>query len=1413
MLTGFGHVDRSRVDQVQASYGKLPLAFERNEGRAPREAQFVARARGLGVMLTPNGAYLALNKEPRSAALQLHLLDATSQSKLEGEEELAGKINYFIGNDPAQWRTDIRTFAKIRQKAVYHGVDLVYHGDNGRLEYDFVVAPGANPNSIALQLAGADSLEISATGELLIHIGPDELRQPKPVAYQETKTGRKVVEVSYALHGKDQIGFTVGPYHTRAALVIDPVLVYSTYLGGNGDDAANGIAVDKSGSAYIAGYTASTNFPTAMPIQTSSGLTFDSGHRHAFVSKLSPDGSSLVYSTYLGGNVDDVAYGIALDGQNNVYVTGATYSTNFPVQNALQGLYKFSGNGGQCHTNAFITKINAAGNGLVYSSYLGGSGDGSNGDQANAIAVDSSNAAYLAGYTYSSDFPTKSAVQSALTGTFFFKTTDGGANWISTEGNLPKRTIVTVTVDPKTPSTVYLTLIDGGVFKSTDSGATWNESDSGLPLDGDVGLIAVDPSNSSVVYAAGGRGETVAASGCLVTDGVYKSTDGGAHWARSSNGLTDTTIQHFVIDPKTSSTLYVATNTSVFKSSDAATNWAALQLPVANINVIVSLVIDPVNTSTLYAGVATNDIGTSGIFKSGDGGATWSRITPPAVDDIPLLLAIDPTHPATIYAASQQLFKSTDGGGTWTQLGAIPNKAGTDNIASILVDPVTPSTLYVTAFDAIAKSTDGGSTWNAVTLPGLKVPQRPVLALNASSPSTLFAALIRQPDAFVAKIDPAGASLSYSTFLGGNDSDKANGIAVDSTGAYLVGTTRSINFPTQSAFQPSDGGGGLCYISSCSDAFVTKISPTGSALLYSSYVGGSANETGDAIAIDPSGNAYLAGSTASDNFPVLNAVQATHTTIAGLTNAFVSKLNAAGSALVYSTYLGGSVQDEALGIAVDLTGAVTVVGDTESPDFPLLHPLQCAGGSRAIISRLNADGKTLSYSTTFGGASTDFSSFDVARGVALDLAGNAYLAGGTSSSDFPTLNPIQSSLATCATAFCSDAFVSKIDLQGATGADTAIVKCADNNAVNARRHLTYTLHVTNNGPQLATGVTVTDTLPATVSLVSATSTVGSCSGSSTVTCNLGDINAGDGAVITLAVRPNSAGTITNTANVTTSASDANSRNNSSLATTQVLESPTQLLNISTRMEVLTGSNVLIGGFILVGSEPKKILARGLGPSLPVSGPLADPTLELHDSQNTLAANDNWQDTQAADIQATGIPPTNSLESAILTTLPVSGGFTGYTAVLAGKNQGTGIGLVEIYDLDQPANSTLANISTRGFVDTGDNIMIGGLILGPGSGGAVTVLIRGIGPSLAAAGVANTLQDPTLELHDGNGGTIATNDNWKDTQQADIQATGVAPGDDRESAILHTLTPGNYTAIVRGKENTTGVALVELYNLE
>ena len=373
--------DPAIQSRLAASYGKLPLSFERNAGQTDASVRFLSRGPGYALFLTGNEAVLSLEKRsyphtktpqtktpglaslfarPRGpqpisapAAFRMTLAGANPKATVTGLDELPGKSNYFIGNDPAKWRTNVPTYAKVKYQNVYRGIDLVYYGNPQQLEYDFVVAPGADPKAISLDVAairssadggrrapGVDQkLRIDANGDLVIRAGEDEVRLHKPVVYQAAVnqgaegSARHFVDGHYLLKGDNRVSFEVASYDPGKTLVIDPVLVYSTYLGGSGDDQGHGIAVDSSGNAYVTGYTDSTDFPTANPLQA----VYDGGD-DAFVAKLNPAGSALVYSTYLGGRGFDHGFGIAADSGGNAYVTGTTTSTDFPTANPLQAV-------------------------------------------------------------------------------------------------------------------------------------------------------------------------------------------------------------------------------------------------------------------------------------------------------------------------------------------------------------------------------------------------------------------------------------------------------------------------------------------------------------------------------------------------------------------------------------------------------------------------------------------------------------------------------------------------------------------------------------------------------------------------------------------------------------------------------------------------------------------------------------------------------------------------------------------------------------------------------------------------------------------------------------------------------------------------------------------------------------------
>jgi Beta-propeller repeat len=402
--------------KIVRDYGKLPLAFEANQGQTDPQVKFLSRGAGYSLFLTTDAAVLCLqpsvntaldvgpvkSSRPQSAraVIRMKLVGPNPNTEVSGQDELPGQSNYFIGNDPKMWHTNVRQFAKVRYKDIYPGVDLVYYGHQRELEYNFVLQPGASPQAIRLGIAGARRLRLEH-GDLVLRTPSGDVRLRSPRIYQETNGARHQVRGRYVIRANGEVGFEVAAYDQRRELVIDPVLAYATYLGGSSTDHFHSIAVGSVGNAYVAGDTDSLDFPTANAIQP----TIAGGELDAFVTKFNRDGTALIYATFLGGSLADTIYGIAVDSSGSVYVAGWTFSPDFPTRNAFQ-----SASGGNADT--FVTKINATGSALVYSTYLGGT----SADFGRAIAVDSLGNAYVTGFTYSVDFPTKHAFQSANAG-------------------------------------------------------------------------------------------------------------------------------------------------------------------------------------------------------------------------------------------------------------------------------------------------------------------------------------------------------------------------------------------------------------------------------------------------------------------------------------------------------------------------------------------------------------------------------------------------------------------------------------------------------------------------------------------------------------------------------------------------------------------------------------------------------------------------------------------------------------------------------------------------------------------------------------------------------------------------------------------------------------------------------------
>lgn len=432
-----GQVSPATRAHVAETYGKLPLTFESNQGQSDKQVRFLSRGEGYTLFLTGDEAVLSLRRAParaldreglatlkpadfkatnrNAAVLRMKLIGANPAANISGAGQQEGKSNYFIGNDPSQWHSDVSNFAQVRYEQAYPGVDLVYYGNRQQLEYDFVVAPGANPHAIALDVAAESisgkrtsaPLRIASNGDLMVPTAGGDVLFHKPLVYQPenaanphaiggdpvvASTGR-AINGRWVLKGANQVGFEIASYDHSLPLVIDPALSYSTYIGGSGTDGAFGVAIDQYGSAYVTGFTSSANFPTKNPYQKA-----DAGGIDTFALKLNKTGTALVYSTYLGGSGTEYPFGMAVDSAGEAYEVGNTGSLNFPV---TTGAFQTTCISCATYPAVFLTKFSAAGNSLLYSTFLGGSGD----NRAFGITLDSKRNAYIVGWTTSPDFP------------------------------------------------------------------------------------------------------------------------------------------------------------------------------------------------------------------------------------------------------------------------------------------------------------------------------------------------------------------------------------------------------------------------------------------------------------------------------------------------------------------------------------------------------------------------------------------------------------------------------------------------------------------------------------------------------------------------------------------------------------------------------------------------------------------------------------------------------------------------------------------------------------------------------------------------------------------------------------------------------------------------------------------------
>jgi len=676
-----------------SSYGQLPLAFIRNDGQLDSAVQYYERGAGQAIYFSADGITLALARTVESddrvatsavESVRLRPVAANPAPSLIAENHLPGYVNYFHGRDSAAWHTRIPMFASVSYQQIYPGIDLRFHGDNKQLEYDFVVAPGAKPEDIVMAYEGVERLTIDDNGDLIVKLTNGELVQKAPYIYQLIEGKRVEVAGAFRLinntdNKSSAYRFELAAYDHSLPLIIDPVLSYSSFLGGSNHDLGYDVAVNAAGEAYVVGVTLSLDFPVVNAYQA----TTTADYSDVFITRLNAAGNALIYSTYLGGSDGDEGYAIAVDSSNNAYVTGRTSSSDFPLQGAIQSIKTPE------YDDAFVAKLDPTGTMLLYSTYLGGNRD----DMAQDIAVDSTGNMYIAGNTRSHDFPTQN------------------------------------------------------------------------PL--------------------------------------YTSADTG-----------------------------------------------------------------------------------------------------------------------------------------------------------------------------------------------------------------------NNKDAFVVKLNASGSAYIYSTYLGGDSEDRCTGIAVDGSGnAYVTGWTESANFPTTASAYSTT------HVSEYKSVYVTKIDAAGTQLLYSTYLSGLNDDIGYGIAVDSLENAYVVGATRSHDFPTVNPLYTAADT-GNNNDAFVSKIDTLSSgisSLVYSTYLGGDNRDAGFAIAVNSAGDAFVTGVTRSLNFPAIGtPFQSTNGGDhdAFIANISSDGSQLLYSSYLGGSNAD-----EGRGIAVDTAGNAYITGYTHSPDFPTASPYQAALGSSG---YTDAFITKV---------------------------------------------------------------------------------------------------------------------------------------------------------------------------------------------------------------------------------------------------------------------------------------------------------------------------------------------------------------------------------------------------
>ncbi len=997
-LASSGSTSTERVAQSRSVEPSRtpPMAFEPNVGQTDSTVRYLARGAGYAVFLTSEGATLsvvhsattdthriepAAKTQARREAVALRIDGARTDARLVPEGRLAGTVNYLHGSDPKAWHRDLPTYATIRYEGLYDGVDAVFYGTQSALEYDFVVAPNADPSQIRVRFEGQRSAGIDASGDLVLRLANGEIRQQRAVVYQtDDGNHRTTVDAHYVLAADGGVRVEVAAYDRSRPLVIDPVIVYSTLVGGSqAADAAAAVAVDASGDMYVAGSTNALDFPvTNGAFQTANGAN---DVNDAFVAKLSADGSTILAATYLGGEADDDATGLALDPAGRVFVVGTTQSGNFPVSaNAADSTF----NG---FTDIFVAALDEDLATLEYATYVGG------GSYEGAwAAAFRAGGLYVAGYSYGGDFPTTpGAVDRGYAGqgdaiVMEIDTSDWSPVYATYLGGYSLEEARSIAVDASGQAVVTGTTqsddlpTTAGAFDTTFSGFSnafvtkLNAAGSAFVFSTFLGggfdqayAVAVD--DDGAVYVSG---QTLHPD-FPTTPGAFQSTLHAGFWegfvtkiAATGDSLGYSTFlggsdndfpRALTVDTSGEAFVVGSTQSADYPTSAGAYR-SVLTGPVDATLSKISADGSALVYSTLLGG-SEKDFA-SGVAVDGAGQAVVVGNT--TSDDYPLVNAPSigpPDHKDAILSRfssdGSTLVSSTILGGRIGGSFEIPYDVAIDDFGAAYVVgatsapdfPATPG-----AFDDTASDTEG----------------------------------------FVSKLAADGQSVEFSTYVGGAEYDRCTGVFVSDQGALtIVGQTYSTNFPvTPGAFQSTLGGP--------SDFFVTRLRAAGDSLVFSTYLGGSQDEAPPALAVDSTGNVFVTGQSNSFDYPATPGAFDTAGSI--FRDIVVSKVNSDGSGLIYSTYISGDQDSFDPQIVVDASGSAYVAGETLAPGFPTTPGAfdETKGqGQSVFVTKLTPDGSGLVYSTFLGGT-LDSSS----GGIAVDATGGAVVTGFTTTGDFPT---------------------------------------------------------------------------------------------------------------------------------------------------------------------------------------------------------------------------------------------------------------------------------------------------------------------------------------------------------------------------------------------------------------------------